>query len=395
MLSERDAKFSHLMKEVDQRLRSPFGVYSVEDAELALARVFGAGVRPLRLEEAVWEAMLKGWTAQQTARYFKPKTIRADLQAARSFASFTGRWPWQWHAEDVDSYFSALLEPPRGLRPISVRGYQARLRGLVGYLIDERYPWVAICRHEFGRAPAQLFDDRHGLAHLTGFEGDPRRRPLTVDELEAFFACCDARTVRRRGLGRKGELAAWRDQAAFKVMFAWGLRRAETASLDVVDFRPHAALPEFGGFAALHVRYGKSMAGGPPRRRTVLTVFDWAAEVVEQYLSEVRPALRPGDAPAVFVTERATRMAPGWITDRFAELRDEAGLPGELTPHCLRHSYVTHLAELGYADRFIQDQVGHSHSATTAIYLSVSDDFKNRMVRTALDRQLTAAGHRR
>ncbi|MBV9192648.1 MAG: tyrosine-type recombinase/integrase [Solirubrobacterales bacterium] len=86
-------------------------------------------------------------------------------------------------------------------------------------------------------------------------------------------------------------------------------------------------------------------------------------------------------------------MAPGWITDRFAELRDEAGLPGELTPHCLRHSYVTHLAELGYADRFIQDQVGHSHSATTAIYLSVSDDFKNRMVRSALDSQLT--GHRR
>jgi integrase/recombinase XerC len=238
----------------------------------------------------------------------------------------------------------------------------------------------------------QLFDDRYGIAHLTGFEGDPRRRPLTVDELEAFFACCDARIARRRGLGRKGELSAWRDQAVFKVMFAWGLRRAETASLDVVDFRAHAALPEFGEFAALHVRYGKSMPGGPPRRRTVLTVFDWAVEVVEQYLTEVRPALRPGDAPAVFVTERATRMAPGWITDRFAELRDEAGLASELTPHCLRHSYVTHLAEHGYADRFIQDQVGHSHAATTAIYLSVSDDFKNRMVRNALDRQLTAIG---
>ena len=176
------------MKEVDQRLRSPFGVYSVEDAELALGRVFGAGVRPLRLEEAVWEAMLRGWRAQQTARYFKPKTVRANLQAARSFASFTGRWPWEWHAEDVDSYFSALLGPPRSLRPISVRGYQARLRGLVGYLVDERYPWVAICRHEFGQTPVQLFDDRYGLAHLTGFEGDPRRRPLTVGGLKAYFA---------------------------------------------------------------------------------------------------------------------------------------------------------------------------------------------------------------
>jgi hypothetical protein len=31
-----DARFLHLMKEVDRRLGSPFGVYGVEDAELAL-----------------------------------------------------------------------------------------------------------------------------------------------------------------------------------------------------------------------------------------------------------------------------------------------------------------------------------------------------------------------
>jgi hypothetical protein len=68
------------MKEVDRRLRSPFGVYSADDAELALGRVFGAGVRPLHLEEAVWEAMLEGWRAQQVARYFKPKTIKATCR---------------------------------------------------------------------------------------------------------------------------------------------------------------------------------------------------------------------------------------------------------------------------------------------------------------------------
>jgi hypothetical protein len=34
----------------------------------------------------------------------------------------------------------------------------------------------------------------------------------------------------------------------------------------------------------LSVRYGKAMSGGPPRRRNVLTVFEWAVEVIEQYL---------------------------------------------------------------------------------------------------------------
>ena len=57
-------------------LLSPHGVYSPGEVDTALARVFGPGVRPLRMEEAVFEAMLDGWRAQQTARYLKPKTIQ-------------------------------------------------------------------------------------------------------------------------------------------------------------------------------------------------------------------------------------------------------------------------------------------------------------------------------
>ncbi len=92
--------------------------------------------------------------------------------------------------------------------------------------------------------------------------------------------------------------------------------------------------------------------------------------------------------PALLLTERGTRI----ITERFAEIREEAGLDGMLTPHCLRHSYVTHLAELGWAAKFIQDQVGHSHAPTTAIDMSVGDDYKDRMVRAAIDDQLLQIG---
>ncbi len=383
-----------LMRERDLRLRSPDGVYGVGDVDAALGRVFGAGVRPLRFEEALFDAMIEGWRAQQAARYLKPKTVRANVQAARAFCVHAEGWPWEWRPLHADEYFADLLSEPRSLRPATVRGYQLRLKGFLDYVTDARYPWLAICEREFGRAPVQLFDDDNLVAHLDAFEGDPRRRPLSTAELEAFFGVCDARVGRRRGLRRKGTLTAWRDQALFKVMFGWGLRRAETARLDVADLRPNAKLPEFGSVAQLHVRFGKSSRGGPPRRRTVLTVFDWAAEVAEQYLAEVRPCFGCSEHPALFVTERGTRIAAAYITERFAELRDEAGLAEVLTPHCLRHSYVTHLAELGWSARLIQEQVGHSHAATTAIYLSVSDDFKDRMVRAALDEQLAGLAAR-
>jgi hypothetical protein len=84
----------------------------------------------------------------------------------------------------------------------------------------------------------------------------------------------------------------------------------------------NAKLLEFRSLAQVHVRFGKAMRGGP-RRRTVLTVFDWAADVVEQYLAETRPCFGADEHPAMFVTERGTRIA-GSYTERFAEVRDEA-----------------------------------------------------------------------
>jgi integrase/recombinase XerC len=224
-------------------LLSPHGVYSPADVDTALARVFGAGVRPLHIEEAVLEAMLDGWRAQQTARYLKPKTIQHNERGVRAFVGHVGRFPWEWRASDVDEYFEDLLSRPQRLARSTLRAYQWRLKGFSEYVCDRRYPWTVICEREFGRAPGQLFDERNLVAHLDEFEGDPRRRPLTVDELDAFFAACDERVTRAGASGRKGTLQAWRDQAMFKIAFGWGLRRRELAMLDVCDFGPTRDCP--------------------------------------------------------------------------------------------------------------------------------------------------------
>ena len=53
--------------------------------------------------------------------------------------------------------------------------------------------------------------------------------------------------------------------------------------------------------------------------------------------------------------------------------------------HSLRRSYVTHLIEDGWDPRFVQEQVGHEHASTTAIYTCVSSDYRVRTLRRALD----------
>jgi site-specific recombinase XerD len=52
----------------------------------------------------------------------------------------------------------------------------------------------------------------------------------------------------------------------------------------------------------------------------------------------------------------------------------------------LRHSYVSHLVEDGVDPLFVQQQVGHSWASTTAVYTSVSNDYKNKVLRQALAR---------
>lgn len=136
------------------------------------------------------------------------------------------------------------------------------------------------------------------------------------------------------------------------------------------------------------MRWGKGAHGSGPRRRSVLTLpeLDWITEGLAQWIDQARPRFTTESTGPLWLTERGTRVSLRYIDLRFAQIRDEAGLPGELSVHALRHTYVTNLIEWGYAEKFVQDQVGHAYASTTAIYTSVGDDFKNRMISQALSR---------
>jgi len=122
----------------------------------------------------------------------------------------------------------------------------------------------------------------------------------------------------------------------------------------------------------------------------VLTVMPWSVEVLEQWTGEVWPHCRHDDG-ALWPSEQSRRVSQVRFTAAFARLRERAGLPAGLSPHALRHSYVTHLIEDGFDALFVQQQVGHEHASTTAIYTSVSSDYKTRALRAALDRIITDA----
>src|SRR6266498_3690676 len=342
-----------------------------------------SGVVQLRPQDAMVEAMLRGWRAQQTARGLKEDTIAPRERLVRRFLEFTNEYPWQWSPSHVDEW-SLSLVGEKHLAQSTIRSYQGDLRLFSEFLTDGRYGWATECEKAFGTFPVPIVHEWNTIAHLNDYEGDPEARPFTREELQRFLDYAGEQVERAVKAKRKGALAAYRDATVFKVIYGWGLRRTETAKLDLADWGRNPAAAEFGRYGMLNVRYGKAKRGQPPRRRNVAAVMGWAVEAMTDYVENVRPRFGCTEHPALWVTERGGRVKPAEINARFVAYRQALGLPAALVPHSMRHSYVSHLTEDGVDRRFIQCQIGHQADSSTAVYTHVSSDFMNTALRKAL-----------
>lgn len=347
------------------------------------------GVRQLHQEDAVVDAMLSGWVKQQVGgRRLLPRTADVNVANVRRFVTFTNVYPWQWTAAHMDEWTSHFLSEQHR-KPSTVRNFESSIRNFCGFITSPHYEWAAECEKRFGTHPIQICLEWNTARHVDEYEGDPSRRPLTRQEVQSLLDFADDQVERASRSGRKGALTAYRDATVLKLLYGWGLRCNEAMRLDLVDFYRNAKAPEFGRFGVIHVRYGKGSRGSGPRRRPVVSVMPWAVEALEDYIANIRPRFGFPDHPALFVTERGQRMRPRELQDRFASYREAGNLDPALTPHCLRHSYVSHLIEDGADPDFVRQQVGHRFRSTTGIYTTVSTDFMNVMMRQAIEKAFT------
>jgi integrase/recombinase XerD len=156
---------------------------------------------------------------------------------------------------------------------------------------------------------------------------------------------------RARRLGR-------RDRAVLETFYATGCRASEVAGLRPVDLD-------------LTVGLVRCVGKGNKERRVPLGSRAIAALV--EYLRSDRPLLvaRRPETPTVFVSKSGrplSRTALWMIVKGYA---CKAGLPGDVSPHTLRHSFATHLLAGGADLRVVQEMLGHASIATTQVYTRV------------------------
>ena len=133
-----------------------------------------------------------------------------------------------------------------------------------------------------------------------------------------------------------------------------GLRISEATRLRVEDIDGKRGL--------IHVRLGK----GNQDRYVMLA--DRLLRTLRAYWVKVRPEggwLFPG-------RKKGTHLHPTAVNQALKEAVKKAKLKKRVTAHTLRHSFGTHLLELGTDIRIIQVLLGHASIRTTTRYAQVS-----------------------
>ena len=150
-----------------------------------------------------------------------------------------------------------------------------------------------------------------------------------------------------------------RDHAIVELLYGCGLRIGELLGLDV------AAGPAAAGWidaadATAHV------LGKGSKRRSV-PIGGPALQALRQWLV-LRPTLAAAGEPALFVSQRGTRLTPNQLRNRLQAQALRAGLPTSVHPHMLRHSFASHLLQSSGDLRAVQELLGHASIQTTQVY---------------------------
>lgn len=273
------------------------------------------------------------------------------MQDIAQFAAF--RWgedaalPIRWEQageEDARAFLMSFAKAEA--EPATIRRKLSSLRSFYRYLVRELI------------TTANPFANIRGphLAHAL-----PRvlKTEDVVRFLEAPIKELDELERKNTPLAQNVRYVYLRDAALFEFLYSTGCRIAEAAQLawNTVDLKRGAVVVLGKGNKERLCILGRKAVQAMERMRD-------AAMAINGF--EVSSTGR------VFLNARGKGTSTRDMERRMKKWLAAAGLPLDLTPHKLRHSFATHLLDAGADLRTVQEMLGHASIATTQIYTHVS-----------------------
>ncbi|RLC28848.1 MAG: tyrosine recombinase XerC [Deltaproteobacteria bacterium] len=276
---------------------------------------------------------------------YSSHTVRCYHTDLRQFLDFLGR------GQELSSDEYCRLKP-QDVNPLVIRAY---LAGLYGKLTR-----TTIARKLSAVRSFFLFLEKRGLS-----EGNPAV-DIATPRIEKYLPACLTVDEMFRLLEKRAPVTPLgvRDLAILEMLYSCGLRAAELSNLNLSSI-------DFAG-RLITIR-------GKGSKERMVPVGRKALEAVRVYLRGVRKLAEPfgkglsADMP-LFLNYRGGRLSARSIGRIIKKHAMAHGLSSEISPHCLRHSFATHLLDGGADLRAVQELLGHENLSTTQRYTHISLD---------------------
>lgn len=257
-------------------------------------------------------------------------TLVAYRHALTGFREFRPQVSWRSAtADDFRAYLFKLTKD--GKARSSIRATFSALRSFYTFLVIRGFLTTNILKSvELPKIEKQL------------------PKFLTISQVETFLE----KPTKVERQKQAPEWMASRDEAIFELFYSTGLRLAELVSLDVGSVDPFSETVRVLGKGS---KERICPVGGP------------ALEAISRYRSKAGVHAGP-----LFLNKSRRRLSTRSVWLAMKKYLLAAGLPADLSPHKLRHSFATHLLDGGADLRSVQTLLGHANLSTTQIYTHVT-----------------------
>ncbi|MDR0871273.1 MAG: site-specific tyrosine recombinase XerD [Planctomycetaceae bacterium] len=152
-----------------------------------------------------------------------------------------------------------------------------------------------------------------------------------------------------------------RDRAILEFFYATGCRVSEIVNLKLED---------------IHLDEHYALCTGKGNKQRLVPLGKQAINAFRFWLSEERPqtinrATVPPPVNWAFLSYRGYKIRREAMWELIKKYAVRAGVPSDISPHTMRHSFATHLLGGGADLRQVQEMLGHASIATTQIYTHV------------------------
>lgn len=145
---------------------------------------------------------------------------------------------------------------------------------------------------------------------------------------------------------------AIRDRAIMELFYSSGLRLSELQQLNLADLDSHNK---------------QIQVIGKGNKQRLCPVGSLALQALADWIT-VRSAWAKEEEPALFISQKGTRLTTRTIQLRVRDWAKKQGLEPHVHPHMLRHSFASHVLESSGDLRAVQELLGHADISTTQIY---------------------------